>query len=129
MPMMICATDRVVETNLGHVLGFKKNVPLHVPKFLVSAVMERGAFPANGEQAATTEATEIPLTDKQLEPTDSEARHARLVEAIKSLTASGTLMFTSGGKPNPAQLGKTAGFRIDATERDEAWAVAQKTAD
>jgi hypothetical protein len=38
-------------------------------------------------------------------------------------------MFTAGGKPNPTQLGKAVGFRIDAAERDEAWKAYQEAKD
>jgi hypothetical protein len=129
MPMMICAADRVIETTRGHTFAFKANEPLHVPKTLVSFVMERGAFPAPGQTPEVTEATAPVLNRTQLEPTDPDVRQGLLVAAIKRLLDADKLVFTSGGKPNPVQLGKEAGLRIDAAERDQAWAAAQTTAE
>jgi hypothetical protein len=124
MPKMTCATDRVIETTLGHVFQFKKGVPLHVPRHCVAAVMEKGAYPADEEsKAETTEVTETAKTKTQLEPTDLDERHELLVKAIRDLHEKGELVMTAGNKPNPQQLMKATGLRIDAAERDAAWDV------
>lgn len=121
MPMMVCAIDRTIETTLGYAFEFKKGVPLHVPPRAVKAVMERGAVPVEGEQDAVAEATAVPLTDMQREPTDPEERVMRIAEAIVALHKSGELTYTAVGKPSHNQLSRHLKFRVDAAERDAAW--------
>ncbi len=121
MPMMVCAADRTVATTLGYVFDFKKNEPLHVPAIAVKSVMEAGVFPAEGEEQKVAEATSEQPTDKQLEPSDIDVRQAAIREAIGSLHESGQLVFTAGGKPNPAQISRVVKFQVGADERDAAW--------
>lgn len=125
MPLMKCAVDRTIETTLGYVFEFKKNEPLEVPPHVVAALMERGAFPAEGEEEDAAAATEVPPTDKQLEPADIEIRRGKIIEAMLTLFAKNELLFTATGKPNPAQLSGKVGFRVGADERDAAWTVVQ----
>lgn len=123
MPLMVCHDDRVIETKFGHVFGFTKDVPLNVPPKLVQYVMERGAYPVQGQEAAVTAATTAEKPPVEL--TDEDQRKQVLVDAIKRLMDSGRIMMTAHGKPNPVQLGKEAKLSIGAEERDEAWVAYQ----
>jgi hypothetical protein len=118
MPMMVCAVDRNFATTLGYAFDFKKGVPQFVPPRAVSAVMEQGVFPADGEEDAVAAATEDEQAKPKFEPTDYEERLALLRAAYLPHAEAGTVQYTAGGKVSPAWLSKLVEFRVDAAERD-----------
>lgn len=119
MPLMISAVDRVIATTYGHALGFKKGEPLNVPTALVAMVMEKGCYPADGEEAAVAAATAEPAP--RAVPNDPEVRLAAIIEAINKLAAEGKLTFSAGNKPRKDTVGNAVGWEISAAERDAAW--------
>lgn len=121
MPLMISAVDRVIATTLGHSLGFKKGVPLDVPSSLVSYVMERGCYPAEGEESAVAEATAEPVA--RAVPNDPDVRIPAIIEAINKLAADGKLDFSAGNKPRKDTLTKAVGWEVSVDERDLAWST------
>lgn len=126
MPKMVCPTDRVIATNQGYTFRFPANEPIHIPRDLVSFVMERGATPVTETDVAeVTLATEQKLTDLQRAPTDYVDRQLAIVACIADLIKRDDMVFTASGKPSPAVLSKKLRFTIDAAERDEAWAAYQ----
>lgn len=122
MPMMVCASDRVISTTQGYTFRFTANEPTHVPSDMVSYVMERGAYPASQADAAVVSAaTETPKTDLQRTPRDPEDRKLLILACMDEMIKSGEMVFTASGKPSPAFLSKKLKFEIDAVERDEVW--------
>lgn len=126
MPMMISYTDRVVATNQGHAIEFKKNVPQHVPPRLVSYLLERGVVAADDDALSVIAADTAEPVLFRTDPTDPDKRVELLVEAMKKLSDEGRLDFTASNKPRQPSLAKTLGWsEVYAEERDLAWSIAQ----
>lgn len=109
--------DRVVSSTSGHVIGFKKNVPQHVPPEAVKDVIAAGGVPED-----ETFDPEPPPPPGAVEPTDPDERRLALFEAFSTLVKAGKREdFTAGGQPHQKALAAALGWQVPAKERDAAW--------
>lgn len=109
--------DRVVASTSGHVIGFKKGEPTHVPPEAVKDVIAAGGVPEDESFDP-----EPPKVDGPAEPTDPDERKLALFEAFSTLVKRGRREdFTAGGSPHQKALAAELGWQVPAKERDAAW--------
>lgn len=117
MPEFVMARDRVVATTAGHIIAFKKDVPVFVPPAAVSEVMKLGAVPTSGDAGIAD--------DDEVAPAlvlDAETRKLKIVEAIEALVRNNNRGdFGADGKPHPKAISRAVGFTVDAKERNAIW--------
>ena len=112
--------DKVVSTDRGHTIEFKKGVPTHVPHAATAAVLAVGAVPE----------TELPeeLVAETKEPSDPAKRHAYILDTMKAMAEMNERdEFTGNGLPQLTALIGHLGFKIDVTERDAVWREFQQS--
>ncbi len=107
--------DRVVATTKGHVIGFKKGVPMEVPPMIYDEVIAAGGVPES----------EVPEDlDKTLAkgPVDPAEREMELFIAYETILARGKREdFTAGGAPHIKAVNAELGWDVDSKERDTSW--------
>jgi hypothetical protein len=106
--------DRVVGGTLGHFIGFKKGVPIEVPREMWSEVQAAGAVPE----------TELPedetvLTKVQHDPAEREQAFFDTFSQLIERNDRGD--FTASGLPNSKIMEKILGFQVVNKERDMMW--------
>lgn len=112
-----------IASTLGHVLTFKKNVPMNVPPIMVRTCAERGAERVDG-----ADVFEEPAEDANIQPVDPGQRLDDIREGLDRLvTRNERDDFTASGVPNVAAVSKEVGYRVDRTEVVKAWR--QRSAD
>lgn len=116
---------RTVESTLGHVLFFEKNVPQHVPPELIKEILAAGGEPADDAAEAATDDASKPKSGPA-EPVDPNDRAAKLAEAIALVVEGGQReSFTAGGAPHIKVLADLLGWKPSPEERDAAWLAFQ----
>ncbi len=116
MPQMKLNRDHVLVTNSGLSFGFKKGVPLFVPRQYVDIATMLGAEPCDEDTAVEAAA--------QREQRDAEAakaarRGSDIEAAIKMLVDRNMPSdFTAGGKPNMKAVESIVGYDCSRDEVD-----------
>ena len=109
--------DITIASTLGHMLTFKKDVPMPVPPIMVRTCAERGAERVDGADVFNE-----PAEDAYVQATDPGQRLEDIREAIaRIVTINDTGDFTAAGVPNVAAVGREVGYRVDRTEVVKAW--------
>lgn len=110
------AVDKVVPTDFGHTIDFKKGEPTHVPKECWRAVQQAGAVPEDQEKVNAAP------KKKDAAPDDPDARDTQIVAALKLMVESNKREeFTGSGAPKVEVISQLTGFDVDAKERDRVW--------
>lgn len=108
--------DKVVASTSGHVIGFKKGEPTHVPPEAVKDVISAGGIPED-EDFDPDEKPEGPV-----EPTDPIERQKAIFAAFETIVKRGRREdSTAGGTPHQKALAAELGWPVPAKERDAAW--------
>lgn len=110
--------DRTIESTLGHVLHFEKDVPQYAPPELHKLVLDSGGEPDEDipEEVKKTSNT----------PSDPTERSEALQAAMKLLVENGQREdFTGTGAPQVKALEALLGWKPDSAERDAAWLAVQ----
>jgi hypothetical protein len=110
----IMQKDRVVGGTLGHFIGFKKGVPVEVPREMWSEVQAAGAIP---ETEIPDE--EAPFTKVTHDPVEREAAFFNVFTMLVERNERGD--FTASGLPNSKVMEKVLGFQVVNKERDMMW--------
>lgn len=109
--------DRVIASTSGHILGFKKGVPTHVPPEAIKDVIAAGGMPED-----ETFDPDPPKGSGPQEPTDPTERQLALFTAFETLIKRNRREdFTAGGMPHQKALAVELGWPVAAKERDAAW--------
>ena len=107
-----------VRSTLGHMITFKKGVPLTIPAVMVRTCAEIGAKRADGVDAMTAEIVEA----KPTQPIDPGHRLEDVRAAIEQIIERNDIdEFTAGGTPKTAAVTSEAGYKIDQAEVTRAW--------
>lgn len=113
---MVLNRDHVMRTMKGHHVGFKKDVPVPVPKIVYGEAIAIGAIRADGNNANVIEETALKP------PMTNEDRAELLTEAIKSLMEKNERDdFTTTGQPTVAAVLRETGEKFDVKEVGAAW--------
>jgi hypothetical protein len=106
--------NHVLQSTLGHSIGFEKGVAVHVPKEMWNAALSIGASPEDDLPESVLAPTK--------EPADPEERKAAIMAGFEQLVLSGKREnFTGTGVPHAKALVAQLGFAIDNKERDALW--------
>ena len=115
--MMKLNRDFSVASTLGHIITFKKGVPMPVPGVMVRSCAQVGAERVDGKDALTPEVTETPT-----QPVDPGERLDDVGDAVKKLAEENdTSNFTASGSPKVQAVSDTVGYKVDRTEVQRAW--------
>lgn len=115
--MYVSNRDVTVSTTTGHVIQFKKNVPIYVPEPVRQILPGYGILPIEGEIEVGGEKVEV----KPPPPTGLR-RDEQIYQAIKQLIGSNNPDdFTAGGIPSKKAIEKITGFEVNVAERNAAW--------
>jgi hypothetical protein len=116
--------DRTVPSTLGHVIEFKKGVPMHVPPALHRLVLEAGGEP---EEELKEDPRDPKTPTGKVEPGDPQEREKQILDAMEMLaTENKRENFTAGGAPHNKALTALLGWAPDAKERDTLWTKFQQ---
>ena len=114
---MVFHKNYTLRSTLGHMLTFKKDVPMPVPGVMVRACAEIGAKRVDGE-----EAFDEPEVKTETQPIDPNQRMDDVRAAIdKIVERNDSSDFTAGGTPKVASVTAETGYKIDMTEVKRAW--------
>lgn len=117
--------NRTVSSVFGHVIGFEKGVPTHVPPEAIKEVIAAGGIPE--DEVDPSELVDPKPAPAVVEPVDPREREKALFTAFEKLTLENKRgSFTAGGTPHMKALTAALGWEVPAAERDEAWAKFQK---
>ena len=104
--------DKVVATTMGHVIGFKKGEPTHVPPECIKEVIAAGGMPEDEE----FNPDEKP--DGIVEPTDPVERQKAIFAAFEAIAKRGKREeFTAGGTPHQKALALELGWQLQADRK------------
>jgi hypothetical protein len=106
--------DKVIGGTYGHFIGFKKGVPMEVPKIMWEDVMAAGGVP---ESEITEEENYTPPVIVTTQ--EREDLYFKAFKAIIERNERGD--FTASGLPNSKVLEKMLGFQVVNKERDTYW--------
>jgi hypothetical protein len=107
-----------VRSTLGHMITFKKGVPLTIPAVMVRTCAEVGAKRVDGADAVAAEIEEA----KPTQPIDPGHRLEDVRAAIEQIVERNDIdEFTAGGTPKVPAVTSEAGYKIDRTEVIRAW--------
>jgi len=117
--MMVLNRTYTLTSTLGHMLSFKKDVPMSVPSSMIRACGEIGAIRVDGEPAVgVPEEIEGKLT----QPVDPGHRAIDIAAAIETLvTRNEREDFTAAGMPNIKSVSKEVDYRVDRSEVVKVW--------
>ena len=115
---MVLDRNYTVRSTLGHMITFKKDVPITVPSVMVRSCAEVGAKRVDGGDAfVAPKATERPA-----QPIDPGQRMDDVRAAIERIVERNDVSdFTAGGTPKTPAVTSEAGYKIDHTEVIRAW--------
>jgi hypothetical protein len=106
-----------VASTLGHMITFKKGVPMEVPEVMVRTCAEAGAVSVNG-----VDPFQEPEREGPYQPIDPGQRLNDVRKAIeKIVTANERDDFTAAGTPSVGAVSREAGYRIDRAEVQRVW--------
>ncbi len=123
MPNMVLNRNHMMSTTTGHMIGFKKGVPVHVPPSLVKeaigigaeAVDEKGAQEIKDkfEADAPKGRPEVPV---------GEVREAKIREVLEDIMARNeTSDFTAAGRPKLDSINAELDFKVSKDEVTPLW--------
>lgn len=119
MPDYTLNRNFTLRSTKGHILNFKKGVPMYVPPELERDVVAIGGEPVSGEAPA--------VVDDELEkiapaaPSGDE-RESKILAAFAALVKRNAREdFSASGIPNTRALREALGFSVDVKERDRLW--------
>lgn len=114
MPKYTYHRDYTLATPVGHVLDFKKGVPVHVPPVAEKYVLAIGAIPEDAPVEEEVKLKEDPQGD---------ARSEAIRSAFELLVARNTREdFTAVGVPTLSAVADLTGFKVDKNEIKTLWA-------
>ena len=117
MPEFVLNRNYTLRSTHGHIINFKKDVPVSVPVKLIPDAIAIGAVPT----------AEIPETGLPTDPSppvilDAATRRANIKKAFKTVLERGQRGdFTASGHPHVRSLSQICAFEVDAKERDVLW--------
>lgn len=118
LPKLVLNRNYVLATTKGHVIGFVKGVPMHVPAAAYNDAIAIGAQPEDGSSpdvlgndAGGTKA-----------PSDPAQRNPLILAAIETLVAKNERKdFTAAGSPSVKAIERELGFDVDSREVATVW--------
>lgn len=115
--MMVLNRNYSLASTLGHVITFKKDVPMPIPPIMVRACAEMGAQRVDGvDPFAKEEAT------KETQPVDPGVRLEQIRVAIDALCERNLRDdFTAANTPKVSAVAEVVGYKVDRTEVTKAW--------
>lgn len=115
---MVLDRNYTVRSTLGHMITFKKDVPMNIPAVMVRSCAEIGAKRVDGEEALVIEADE----EQVVQPIDPGQRLEDVRAAIEVIVERNDVDdFTAGGTPKTPAVTKEVGYKVDHTEVTRAW--------
>ena len=115
--MMVLGRNFTVRSTLGHMLTFKKDVPMTVPPIMVRTCAEIGAERVDGDDAFK-EAEQVAPT----QPVDPGQRLEDVRKAVDKIAEINDVNdFTAGGSPTVGAVSRETGFKVDRNEVKIAW--------
>lgn len=127
-PQYLFVSNRDVEiaSTLGYALSFTKGEPLHVPRAMHSAVMERGCQPCDKDGKPVDPSAENTSVMEEkpvfVEPEDADERAEKITAAIRQLyKRNKPADFSGGGVPRPDAVAMITGWRTDVKEIRPIW--------
>ena len=116
MPDFVLNRNYTMRTTYGHIINFKKGVPVHVPPICARDAAAIGAE-AVGEKVDPLGAEEVVVA-----PLPPDERKARIFAAFKTMQERNERSdFTGNGGPAKAALINLVGFEVDKKEYDPLW--------
>ena len=108
-----------LRSTLGHMLTFKKNVPMPIPTVMIRACAEIGAERVDGKDAF-----EEKESDKEPQPIDPGDRLADVGSAIIDIVEKNDSRdFTAANMPKVGVVSAAVGYKVDRTEVSKAWQI------
>ena len=121
-PLVFTMTRDYTMAEMGHLVIFRKDVPVAIPVLLHDHALAAGAT-ASGELPPKGTPT------GKSEPVDPALREQAVFEAFKMIVERGERTdFTAGRKPHTNAVEAITGWNLDARERDELWDKYRQTA-
>lgn len=115
--MMKLNRSFTLRSTLGHMLTFKKDVPMPVPLVMVRSCAAIGAERVDGEEVFKEEKVE-----DTTQPIDPGERLEDVRAAIDEVVATNAREdFTAAGVPNVKSVSAAAGYKVDRSEVLKAW--------
>jgi hypothetical protein len=116
MPIFKLNRNFTLRSLYGHIINFKKDVPVYVPPILVNECVHIGAEQTDGtpDVLGAEDVAVVALT--------YDERAARIFEALEKLVARNNREdFTASGLPQLKALERETGFSVDVNDRDTLW--------
>lgn len=114
--MMKLNRNYTLRSTLGHMLTFKKDVPMPIPQIMVYACAQIGAERVDGKEVFVE--PEAPKSN----PVDPGQRLNEVLAAFDGIVEKNDSRdFTASGIPKVSVMSKAVGYAIDRTEVMKAW--------
>ena len=115
--MLVLNRNYTLATTKGHVIAFKKDEPIHVPRGAHNEAIAIGAVPADGDDPNVLEDEK-----KDTTPQDPAERNPLIFDAITKLVDRNEREdFTAAGSPTVDAVSKEVGFKVSAKEISGQW--------
>jgi hypothetical protein len=106
-----------LRSTLGHMLTFKKDVPMPIPPIMIRACAEIGAERVDGKDAF-----EVKEVVKVVQPVDPGSRLDDVRAGLDKIAErNDSREFTAAGMPKVAVVSEVVGYKVDRTEVTKAW--------
>jgi len=110
---LVLNRDYMLATTKGHMIAFKKNVPVYVPPVVYADAIAIGARPEDGSDPNV-------LGDEssgKVVPMDTAERGVRILAALERIVARNERKdFTAAGSPSVRAVEHEVGFDVDMRE-------------
>lgn len=112
-----------LRTTRGHVIEFKKDKIVNVPRSIHEDALAVGAvFAEEKEQDKHVTRVEAAANAKTKPEMDEYTRQKLMMDKIKEMVANNNRSdFSAAGKPNAKKMSSALGFDISSNERDTVW--------
>ena len=112
--MFVLNRDKTISGTSGHTIEFKKGEPVHVPREMHEAVLEKGAVPA--------EELDLEPAKKSDVPNDQIERNELIKVAMEQIVLRNSRdEFAANGSPHREALAKITGWSVTKKECDDVW--------
>jgi hypothetical protein len=118
MPEFTLNRNYTLRSTKGHIINFKKDVPVSVPGKLVADAVAIGAVAVDPQTPLPAGETDY-VAPVVLTGADREAKIRAAFDAV--LARNQRNDFTASGHPHVRAVSQLLGFDVDAKERDKLW--------